>query len=171
MKLTIQTGETNDILRAVSQEVTQSELKEVLPTGKEMLKWLKAKQNGAGLAAPQVGMNKRMIVVNLYEEEGGEYHIYKTLLMINPVITWKSEECALDEEGCFSCPDEYGNVLRPTKIKLEFRDERFLLKKLDLEDFNARVVQHEIDHLDGVLFVDKVQGDIIIEHNSGTSVE
>jgi peptide deformylase len=98
MKLTIQTGNTNAILRATSTEVTQSQIKEVLPTGKEMLKWLKSKQNGAGLAAPQVGLNKRMIVVNLYEEEDGELHVYKTLLMINPVISWKSEAVVLDEE-------------------------------------------------------------------------
>ncbi len=163
MKLTIQTGETNNILRAISTEVTQAQLNEVLPTGKEMLKWLKSKHNGAGLAAPQVGMNKRMIVVNMYEEEDGELHVHKTLLMINPVILWKSEACSLDEEGCFSCPEQYGNVLRNDQIRLEFRNEQFLLKKLDLNGFNARVVQHEIDHLDGILFLDKVQGEIIIE--------
>lgn len=163
MKLTIQTGETNEILRTISTEVTKEQLKDVLPTGKEMLKWLKSKKNGAGLAAPQVGLNKRMIVVNLYEEEEGEWHIYKTLLMINPVITWKSEDMVLDEEGCFSCPNQYGNVLRPDKIQLEFRDERFLLKKLELDSFSGRVVQHEIDHLDGVLFVDKVVGEMVVE--------
>lgn len=163
MKLIIQTGEANSILRATSTEVMQTQIKDVLSTGKEMLKWLKAKQNGAGLAAPQIGLNKRMIVVNLYEEEDGELHIHKTLLMINPVITWKSEKITLDEEGCFSCPEQYGNVLRNEEIKMEFRDERFLLKKLNLNGFNARVVQHEIDHLDGVLFIDKVQGDIVIE--------
>lgn len=163
MKLTIQTGNTNAILRATSTEVTQSQIKEVVPTGKEMLKWLKSKQNGAGLAAPQVGLNKRMIVVNLYEEEDGELHVYKTLLMINPVISWKSDSVVLDEEWCFSCPEQYGNVLRSDEIQVEFRDERFLLKKLHLKGFSARVVQHEIDHLDGILFLDKVQGEIVRE--------
>jgi peptide deformylase len=163
MKITIQTGEDNAILRATSAEVLQVQLKDVLPTGKEMLKWLKSKSNGAGLAAPQVGLNKRMIVVNHYVEENEELHVDKTLLMINPVITWKSESCSLDEEGCFSCPEQYGNVLRNDSIRIEFRNERFLLKKLELNGFNARVVQHEIDHLDGILFLDKVQGEVIVE--------
>lgn len=132
MKITIQTGHENEVLRAVSTEITLNELQKHLPTGKSMLKWLKEKSNGAGLAAPQVGLNKRMIVVNLYEEHEDELHILKTLLMINPVITWKSDECELDEEGCFSCPEEYGQVLRSSKIRIEFRDERFLLKKLEL---------------------------------------
>lgn len=163
MKLTIQTGADNPILRSVSKEVLQGELKEVLPTGRAMMKWLKEKDNGAGLAAPQVGLGKRMVTVNLYHEEWDELHIYKTLLMINPVITWKSEEYELDEEGCFSCPNKFGKVLRSRKIRLEFRDERFLLKKLELTGFSARVVQHEIDHLDGILFIDKVQGELVFE--------
>jgi peptide deformylase len=165
MKIDIQTGEENQILRSISTEVKKEELSEVLVTGRAMVKWLKAKNNGAWLAAPQVGLNKRMIVVNMYHEEDGEFHLVKTLLMINPVITWASETCELDEEGCFSCPGEYGKVLRSTQIRLEFRDERFLLKKLPLDGFNARIVQHEIDHLNGVLFVDKVQGELVIEHS------
>lgn len=132
MKITIQTGHENEVLRTVSTEITLNELQKYLPTGKAMFKWLKEKSNGAGLAAPQVGLNKRMVVVNLYEEHEDELHILKTLLMINPVITWKSEECELDEEGCFSCPEEYGQVSRSSKIRVEFRDDRFLLKKLEL---------------------------------------
>lgn len=153
----------NRILREISTEVSQAQLKDILPIGKEMLKWLKSKSNGAGLAAPQVGLNKRMIVVNNYVEEEDELHVHKTLLMINPVITWKSESCSLDEEGCFSCPEQYGNVLRNDAVRVEFRNERYLLKKMELSGFNARVAQHEIDHLDGVLFLDKVQGEVIVE--------
>ncbi len=166
MKLTIQTGETNEILRTPATEVRKEELSEVLSVGKNMMKWLKAKDNGAGLAAPQVGLSKRIIVVNLYHEEDDELHLIKTLLMINPTIVWASTECYLDEEGCFSCPGEYGQVLRSNAIRLEFRDERFLLKKLELDGFSARVVQHELDHLNGVLFVDKVQGELIIEKST-----
>lgn len=83
-------------------------------------------------------------------------------MMINPVILTKSEECSLDEEGCFSEPGIYGQVLRSDSIEVEFRDDRFLLKKLRLEGFSARVVLHEIDHLDGVLFTDKLVGEEII---------
>jgi peptide deformylase len=164
MKLKIETGKTNQVLRSVSTPVKQEELKQHLPIAKEMLKWLKAKSNGAGLAAPQVGLNKRIIVVNTYHEdpEDGELHIERTLMMINPVILVKSEECSLDEEGCFSEPGIYGQVSRSNWIEVEFRDDRFLLKKLKLNDFSARVVQHEIDHLDGVLFTDKLVGEEIV---------
>jgi peptide deformylase len=167
MKLNIQTGEDNPILRATAPEVTQGELKTVLLTGTAMLKWLKNKSNGAGLAAPQVGLSKRMIVVNLYEEEDGELHLTKTLLMINPVVLSESGEIESDEEGCFSRPGMYGQVLRRHSIEIEFRNERYLLKRLSLEGFNARVVLHEIDHLNGVLFTDKVQGKLLMPGKRG----
>ena len=167
MKLNIQTGEDNPILRATAIEVTQNELKWILPTGQAMMKWLKSKSNGAGLAAPQVGLSKRMIVVNLYEEEDSELHLTKTLLMINPVVLCETGELESDEEGCFSRPGMYGQVLRRHSIEMEFRSERYLLKRLTLEGFNARVVLHEIDHLNGVLFTDKVQGKLLMPGKKG----
>ncbi len=163
MKLSIQTGKENTLLRSRATEISSAELRDILPTGKAMMKWLGAKDNGAGLAAPQVGLSKRMIVVNLYEEEDGELHTIQSILMINPVIREFSTEVELDEEGCFSCPDEYGRVSRPRDILVEYRDVRYTLKKLRLSGFSARVVQHEIDHLDGILFTDKVIGEMIFE--------
>ncbi len=162
MKLTIQVGDDNTILRAISTEITREELSAHLPTGEAMHKWLRAKSNGAGLAAPQVGLNKRMIVVNMYKEESdGELHLTKTLLMINPKIIARGSNIESDEEGCFSRPGMYGQVLRAHEIEMEYRDSRYLLKKMSLSGFNARVVQHEIDHLDGVLFTDKIQGKVL----------
>ena len=81
--------------------------------------------------------------------------------MINPRVISKGGEIESDEEGCFSRPGMYGQVLRAHEIEMEYRDNRYLMKKMSLSGFNARVVQHEIDHLDGILFTDKVQGKML----------
>jgi peptide deformylase len=77
--------------------------------------------------------------------------------MINPRILEHSEETKSGEEGCFSVPDTYGEVERYCKIKVQFFDEKGDAQSLILKDFNARIVQHEIDHLDGILFTDKLE--------------
>ena len=106
--------------------------------------------NGIGLAAPQIGVNKRVIVVDETTEEHGQY----AHLMVNPKITWKSEEKVSLDEGCLSCPGENGEVSRPKEIKLTFQNKDGKYKKWKLDGIAARVVQHEIDHLEGILFVD-----------------
>lgn len=156
MKLTIETGRENPILRARSEDISQSEWKKLAPLGRAMLDWLKSKDNGAGLAAPQVGINKRLIAVNMYDDSGDELMLIRTFLMINPVVLSHSEVMEKDEEGCFSVPDEYGLVSRYDWIVVEFMDENYKKKTLKLFRFNARVVLHEIDHLDGILFTDKI---------------
>tara|TARA_B100001996_G_C18571287_1_gene558526 strand:+ start:57 stop:524 length:468 start_codon:yes stop_codon:yes gene_type:complete len=103
------------------------------------------KYEGIGLAAPQIGINKRVITI---DQEGEAY------MMINPRITWKSKEECLFDEACLSVPDEHGEVSRPKEIRVKFQDRSGKFKHWKLKDLPARVVQHEIDHLDGILFVD-----------------
>jgi peptide deformylase len=102
--------------------------------------------DGVGLAAPQVGILKRLAVVDV-----GEGPVY----LINPVIL-ESEGEDLDEEGCLSIPGEQGVVLRPKKIKVKTLNEKGEEVIIEASDFFARAICHEMDHLDGVLFVDKV---------------
>lgn len=112
-----------------------------------MQKTLAKEENGVGLAAPQVGENLRIILAMLGK---------KVMVLINPEITKHSETKNSEDEGCLSIPEEVGTVERWSKIELSFFDEKFTKKTRTLTDFDARVVQHEIDHLDGILFTDRV---------------
>jgi len=103
------------------------------------------KYGGIGLAAPQIGVSKRVIVI---DDEGDAF------MMINPRITWKSKELSSFDESCLSVPEEHGEVIRSSSIKVKFQDKTGKYKHWKMDGLKARVVQHEIDHLDGVLFVD-----------------
>ena len=107
---------------------------------------------GIGLAAPQVGVQKRILVIDLnFEDPHSPPNVF-----INPEIISSSESLDTYEEGCLSIPGVYLNVVRPSSIKLSYRDEMGRPKKMNAEGLMARCIQHEIDHLNGVLFVDKV---------------
>jgi len=107
---------------------------------------------GIGLAAPQVGVQKRILVIDLnFEDPDATPNVF-----INPEIISSSASLDTYEEGCLSIPGVYLNVLRPSSIKLSYRDEMGRPKKMNAEGLMARCIQHEIDHLNGVLFVDKV---------------
>ena len=107
---------------------------------------------GIGLAAPQVGVQKRILVIDLnFEDPDVPPNVF-----INPEIISSSASLDTYEEGCLSIPGVYLNVLRPSSIKLSYRDEMGRPKKMNAEGLMARCIQHEIDHLNGVLFVDKV---------------
>jgi len=107
---------------------------------------------GIGLAAPQVGVQKRILVIDLnFEDPDAPPNVF-----INPEIISSSASLDTYEEGCLSIPGVYLNVLRPSSIKLSYRDEMGRPKKMNAEGLMARCIQHEIDHLNGVLFVDKV---------------
>ncbi len=107
---------------------------------------------GIGLAAPQVGVQKRILVIDLnFEDQDASPNVF-----INPEIISSSASLETYEEGCLSIPGVYLNVLRPSSIKLSYRDEMGRPKKMNAEGLMARCIQHEIDHLNGVLFVDKV---------------
>lgn len=105
---------------------------------------------GVGLAAPQVGVSKRIIVVDPAQE--GEEP--RPLKMANPEIVWSSEDTKDYEEGCLSLPQEYQSVNRPASIKVRYVDEHNEIRTLEADGLLAVVIQHEMDHLEGVLFVD-----------------
>ena len=103
---------------------------------------------GVGLAAPQVGILKRLIVVDNRDEEG------KRFFMINPEIFEKEGE-EVSIEGCLSVPGKQGSVKRAKEIKVRYNDLDGEEKIMEAEDFLARIIQHEVDHLDGILYTDK----------------
>jgi peptide deformylase len=105
---------------------------------------------GIGLAAPQIGVLKRIVVMDLAREEEDP----APLVLINPEIIWKSEELASYDEGCLSIPDYYEDVVRPKKVKVRFVDLKGISHEVEDDGLFATCVQHEIDHLDGVLFID-----------------
>lgn len=106
--------------------------------------------NGIGLAAPQVGVLKRVIVVDVSQPEQPP----APLRMANPEIIWASNDLAAGDEGCLSLPEQFGEVVRPQAIHVRFRDENDAIQELAAEGLLAKCIQHEIDHLEGVLFVD-----------------
>jgi peptide deformylase len=107
---------------------------------------------GVGLAAPQVGVLKRIIVVDAAREEAPP----QPLKMANPEIVWSSPELKMYEEGCLSLPEEYEQVERPDKIKVRYVDENNELRMIEADGLLAVVIQHEMDHLEGTLFVDHI---------------
>ena len=107
---------------------------------------------GIGLAAPQVGALQRIIVVDVVREgEDPDPHF-----MVNPELTWVSDHDVNYEEGCLSLPEEYADVVRPAEIKVRFLDREGKKTVLEAEGLLATCIQHEIDHLDGILFVDHI---------------
>ncbi len=111
--------------------------------------------DGVGLAAPQIGELHRIFVADagpLTEEEGGRK--YGPLALINPKITFESEEKVDMEEGCLSIPGVNASVTRPEKIVVNYLDRDFNKQELEVDGWLARVIQHEADHLDGILFLD-----------------
>ncbi|MDD5342690.1 MAG: peptide deformylase [Patescibacteria group bacterium] len=105
-------------------------------------------EDGVGIAAPQVGQNVRLIVVSTKD---------KPLVLINPVIISKSWRKETLEEGCLSVPGVYGLVKRSKNIKATYQDKNGVNHDLDAKGLLARVIQHEVDHLDGILFIDRVK--------------
>jgi peptide deformylase len=105
---------------------------------------------GIGLAAPQVGIAQRIIVVDTARD--GEKPA--PLKMANPELTWISDEDAVFNEGCLSLPEHYADVVRPKAIKVKFLDHENEIREIEVEGMLATCIQHEMDHLDGILFVD-----------------
>ena len=150
----LQYGVNNPILRKVSDPVqnitpAMQELAEALST-------LMREYDGVGLAAPQIGKNVRMVSVTQRDTSKKEREFLEEFVMINPMIIGKSDTLCVDEEACLSLPGETGNVQRPDSITVQFQtiDGKSHIHKAD--GYNARIIYHEIDHLDGILFVDKV---------------
>ena len=104
---------------------------------------------GIGLAAPQVGVALRVAVVDLQRND-----TRAPMVLINPEILQVSEEWAVREEGCLSLPGHYADVSRPARVRVRYVDEGGAAHEIEADDLLAACLQHEIDHLDGVLFVD-----------------
>lgn len=107
---------------------------------------------GIGLAAPQVGVLKRVIVLDVTHEEEPR----NPLFMANPEIIWVSDEDTSYNEGCLSLPEHYADVVRPVAIRVRYMDHENEIRVLEASELLATCIQHEIDHLDGVLFVDHI---------------
>jgi peptide deformylase len=106
-----------------------------------------------GIAAPQVGCFQRIVIVDVSGKKGVSSHGF--MVLVNPeIVHWEGFE--IGREGCLSVPDFTGNVIRATRIRLSAQDPRGEPLQLEMGGFEARAVQHEIDHLDGLLFVDRV---------------
>ena len=105
---------------------------------------------GIGLAAPQIGVGSRVIVLDI----AGEGEPKAPMAMVNPELTWVSDEDATYEEGCLSVPEHYADVVRPARIRVAYLDRDGKKQELEAEGLLATVIQHEMDHLEGILFID-----------------
>ncbi|MGE4612514.1 MAG: peptide deformylase [Paracoccaceae bacterium] len=107
---------------------------------------------GVGLAGPQVGVLKRIFVIDCAEKDAAP----DPMILINPEITWVSEELNTYDEGCLSIPEIYEPVTRPEMVRMSYLDADGKLHEDEFEALYATAVQHELDHLDGILFIDYI---------------
>ena len=148
--LPIVTGEDQKILHVKTKPVP-AVTKEILQLLQDMYTTTVVAK-GAGIAAPQVGRTERVCIAMIDK---------KLVALINPVITWRSEEMETAEEGCLSLPDVWLHIRRPRDIIVKYTDVKNKPRELKLTDFNARVVQHEVDHLEGILITDHKKESIL----------
>jgi len=133
------------ILKQKCASVSSRELSDLQDFIEMMTKRVTNDEGAAGLAAPQLGLKKRIAVIGLED---------KVYVLINPKITKKSRQKEKGQEGCLSLPGVYVNVKRPKEVEIEFLNRKGETQKIKAKDFLARVMQHEIDHLNGRLIVD-----------------
>lgn len=146
----IVTGPKNKILRAKSEPIKEI-TPEILKLIKEMKETLAVAENGVGLAAPQVGKNIRLFIAA--EEIAKEGHT----VFINPEITQVSKKLIPEEEGCLSLPGEWSELPRADKVTIKAMDEKGEKFKIRVKGILARLMLHEVDHLNGTLFVDHIK--------------
>ena len=140
----------SETLRTEAKRISKVDNK-LRDLARDMLKSMYSAK-GIGLAGPQVGISKELLVIDInFEDSAAE-----PLILINPEITAFGSTLTTYEEGCLSIPGIYLNVVRPSTIKLKFRDEMGRPRKMNADGLLARCIQHEVDHLRGVLFVDRV---------------
>lgn len=145
-----------DVLRAEDAPVDLADKEGILTLINNMKETL-AKADGCGLAAPQVGVPQRILIVD-GDVVSDTYDYLKGFkrTMINPVVTAQSSETCTYSEGCLSVPGIYADVVRPKELTVEYYDENFNKQVETFDKFGARMIQHELDHLDGTLFVDRI---------------
>lgn len=135
-------------LKAVSEEVAAVD-GDIRRLADDMLESMYA-ADGIGLAAIQIGVPRRVLVMDLARKDGKN----EPRVFVNPKILWTSDESAVCQEGCLSVPDIWEEVERPAQIRAEYLDREGRLQSLEAEGLLATCLQHEIDHLEGILFVD-----------------
>ena len=140
----------SETLRTEAKRISKVDNK-IRDIAKDMLQSMYSAK-GIGLAGPQVGISKELLVIDINFEDSAS----EPLILINPEITAFGSTLNTYEEGCLSIPGVYLNVVRPSTIKLKFRDEMGRPRKMNADGLLARCIQHEVDHLKGVLFVDRV---------------
>ncbi len=150
------------LLRKVSEPVNSvdTEVKNLMD---DMLETMYAAP-GIGLAAVQIGVLKRIIVIDLSKD--GEKK--NPLFIVNPEITFKSNDLISYEEGCLSIPNQFAEVKRPSSCKVNFLDYNGKKKEISADGLLATCIQHEVDHLNGILFIDhlsKLKKDLILKKN------
>ena len=132
-----------------------------------LLDTLQAAKNpeGAGLAAPQIGILRRVCIARKFlpNPNNPNKPLIQDVVLVNPKIISSSKESELGWEGCLSIPDTYGKVQRSKKVKVKALNEEGEEVRISASGFFARVIQHEIDHLEGILFTSKVVGNTITE--------
>ncbi len=150
----IQTGETNPILRkkCPKVEVFDADLEKLVIDMEETMLTPDPKTGirGIGLAAPQVGIDARVVLIT----QGLESRRPKVISMVNPEIIEFSKETVVMEEGCLSLPEVFEKLARPRKIKVRWQNLKGNVCERKFEGWEAREIQHEVDHLDGILFTD-----------------
>jgi len=136
----------NPVLRKKSIKVDVTP--DIIELAHEMIDTM-YQDKGVGLAAPQIGKNIRLVVIDLMDDTGPK-------ILINPEIYWQSKDNVKMEEGCLSIPGISALVSRPSSIKYRYTDENGKTVDRIADELEARVIQHELDHLDGVLYIDRV---------------
>jgi len=150
-KLKIVTGEDNKILRTVCKPVQKFDAK-LKKFAKDLKQTMEA-ANGLGIAAPQVGETIRVFIATMNVNAKDE----RQVLMVNPTVTLVGSKIVTDEEGCLSLPGIFGKVPRHDRVEVEFFGVDGARQCLKLKGLNARVVQHENDHINGILFLDRMK--------------
>ena len=146
MAIRIVREDGDEILRKKSKEVevVDDKIRQILDDMVDTLH----NYNGVGLAGPQIGLLKRLVVIDLYDDKG-------PIKLVNPKIIKQKGEQEV-EEGCLSFPNQFAKIIRPLEVTIEALDENGKKIKLKGEKLLAQAISHEIDHLDGILFVDKI---------------
>lgn len=156
MKFKIETWIDNKILRTTSEEIKLTEISKYAKIWEEMVKYIKNPKNWwAWIAGPQIWINKRIICISLMKNNDDEN--YKTIYMINPEIVELSWNIVIGDEWCLSVPWFVWEVDRYYRAKVNYLDWKWKKIWMVLEWFPARVFQHESDHLEWILFVDKAK--------------
>ena len=144
----------NQVLRQPARRISKVD-ESVRELARDMLRSMYA-ASGIGLAAPQVGVHKQLLVIDLDPENAAT----PPMVLINPEITSFGAGIDTYEEGCLSIPGVYLDVVRPSVVEVSYRDEIGRPQKLRADSLLARCIQHELDHLNGVLFVDRVTDEL-----------